>query len=202
MTQKNGRMQKVLQLSLFVLSLATPCIAQETPAWELFGGYSFERSDVRMYYKSTPIIYTYRGDSVNLNGWDVSATENLTRWFGGTFDVSGHYKSPQLLGTTNQQRMYSILYGPRFFHRISSVTAFTHVLIGATHAKVAVTPTGPSDSELAFAMAAGGGLDLNLGKKAAFRLLKVEYFRANVLGIRQNSFRASVGVVFYLGQRK
>ncbi len=63
---------------LFIFSFATPCLAQEIPEWEFFGGYSFQRSDVREYFKSSPIIYTFRGKYASLSGWDASVTENLT----------------------------------------------------------------------------------------------------------------------------
>jgi hypothetical protein len=202
MTHMSGRVQKRFQLSLLVLFLATPCAAQETPLWEFFGGYSVAKSDVRAYYKSTPIIYAFRSQSVTLRGWDVSVTENLGRRVGGTLDISGDYKTVRLLGTPSQQRMHSILYGPRLFYRTRWLTPFAHVLIGAAHAQVKVTPVGPHESDFSFAMAAGGGLDVNLGKWAAVRLIKAEYFRANVLSIKQNSFRASAGMVFNLGRRK
>lgn len=201
MTHKNGRLSIFLLFCLFVLLIAAPCAAQETPAWEIFGGFSLEKAEVREYYKSSAILYAIRNQSVTLSGWDVSVTENLNRWFGGTFDLSGYYKTPQLLGTNNQERIYSILYGPRFSYRTRWFNPFAHVLIGAVHAHVEVTPVGPSASEYSFAMAAGGGLDISLGRKAAARLFKAEYFRTDVLGTKQNSFRVSAGVVFYLGKR-
>jgi hypothetical protein len=195
-------MKKILQLFLFILSFATPCLAQETPAWEFFGGYSWERSDVREYFKSSPIIYTYRNHYVDLNGWDASLTENLNRWVGGVLDISGHYKTLNLRGTKNQERRYSILYGPRISYRTHGVNLFVQALGGVVQAKVKVTPVGPNDSAFSFAMAAGSGVDVNLGKRAAFRLFKAEYFWTNVLGTRQSSYRASAGFVFYWGKVK
>lgn len=155
---------------------------------------------MRQYFKSSPILFTFRNQYVNLNGWEASVTENLNRWFGGTLDLSGHYKTPQLLGTTNRERMFSILYGPRFSYRTPSFVPFAHVLMGAAHAAVKVTPVGPHASDNSFAMAAGGGLDVNLGSKAAIRLFQVDYFRTNVLGTRPHNYRASAGVIFYLGK--
>ena len=202
MAHKNGRIQNFLQLFLIVLSLAAPCAAQTTPVWEFFGGYSRARPDVREYFKSSPILYTFRSQYVNLRGWEVSVTENMNRWFGGTLQISGHYNTPQLLGTANRERMHSILYGPRFFYRTPWVIPFVHVLAGLARADVAVTPVGPHASDNTFAVAAGGGLDINLAGKAAVRLFQAEYFRTSALGTRQNSYRASAGVVFYLGKRK
>src|SRR5947208_15950661 len=107
------RLRPLVVLFLFLL-LAKPSFAQETREWEFFGGYSVQRTNVREYYKSTPIIYAIRNRYENLNGWDFSITENRNRWFGGTLDVSGHYKTPILSGSNNREQMHSILYGPRF----------------------------------------------------------------------------------------
>lgn len=200
MSQRNCRIRKVFQLSLLILSLATPCLAQETPAWEFFGGYSVQRSNVREYFKSAPAIFSVRNQYATLNGWDLAVTENMNRWFGGTLDVSGHYKRPHLLGISNRERMHSILYGPRFSFRMPSLVPFTHLLFGITRANAAVTPTGPHISDTSFTVAAGGGVDLNLRGKASIRLLQAEYFHANSLGSNQNNYRAAAGVVFHLGK--
>src|SRR6516164_8542543 len=110
-------MRAILQSLFLLVCFVAPCFAQETPAWQLFGGYSFQRADVREYFKTTPIIYASRHDSVNMNGIEFSATENRNRWFGGTLDLSAYFNTPQVAGVSNQQssnqeRMYSILYGP------------------------------------------------------------------------------------------
>jgi hypothetical protein len=187
---------------LFIFFFAATGVAQEIPEWEFFGGYSFQRSDVREYFKSSPILYTFRGKYASLNGWNASVTENVNQWFGGTLEISGHYKSAQLLGTTNRERMHSILYGPRFSYRKPEVIFFTHVLLGAAHLNVEVTPVGrPHASDLSFAMAAGGGLDKEVRRKTAIRF-QAEYFRTNPLGTRSNGFRMSAGIILYLGERK
>jgi len=183
-----------------------PCLAQENPEWEVFGGYSLQRSGVREFFKSTPSLYTFRDRTAWLGGWDFALTENVNRWFGGTLDLSGHYKTRDFLGSTNRERIHSVLYGPRFFQRIHGLVPFGHVLIGLAHADRAVTSVGPHEKDNAFAVAPGGGLDLNLGKKAAIRVFQAEYFRTNlrteVFGTSPNGYRASFGVVFYLGKTK
>jgi len=195
-------MKGTLHLLLALLLLSTTCIAQEAPAWEIFGGYSFQRADLRQYFKTTPIIYTFRHDHVSMNGWEFSATENRNRWFGGTLDLSGYYRTPQVLGINNREQIYSIFYGPQFSYRKPSRTAFAHILIGGTHTGVNVVPTGPHDSDFTFAMALGGGVDLPLKNGTAIRVLQADYLHANALGIGQNNFRLSAGVVFNLGTAK
>jgi hypothetical protein len=197
-------MQKRIHASLVLivfLLLLEPAFAQETPEWEFFGGYSIQRTNVREYYKSTPILYSIKYKSENLNGWNFAVTENINRWFGGTFDVSGHYKTPVFQGSPNQQQIHSLMYGPRFSLRSSLITPFAHALFGAAHTSVEVTPVGPHASNWSFAAAAGGGVDLNI-KGFAIRLIQAEYFHADALGNSQNNYRASAGVVFHAGKSR
>jgi opacity protein-like surface antigen len=190
-----------LQLSLLAFLFACPALAQQSPEWEFFGGYSFERSAVREYFKSTPTIYTFREQYVNMNGWDVSLTENLNHWFGGTLQATGHYKTPVASGVTNHVHSHSIMYGPRFSHRMSAATPYAHILVGVTNASVTVSP-GPHASETAFTMGLGGGLDLNVANKFSIRALQVQYSPFNPIVTKENKFQASAGVVFYAGKTK
>jgi hypothetical protein len=194
----------VVQLMLILLLFAVPGVAQETPAWQFFGGYSFQRADVREYFKTTPIIYTFRHHYVNMNGWDFSVTENRNRWFGGTLDLSGYYKTPQVAGISNSERIYSILYGPRILYPkpVWGGTAFAHALFGAAHTSVSVTPTGPHASDFSFGMALGGGFDLPVRNDVAVRVLQAEYFRSTSFGTGHNNYRLSAGVVFNLDKAK
>ena len=201
-------MKHAARLLLFLL-LASSCFAQEVPAWEIFSGYSFQRADVREYMKSTVTssvgvltTYTPRHHYVNMNGWEFSATENRNRWFGGTLDLSGYYKTPQVLGLDNREQIYSIFYGPRFSYRKPFGTAFGHILFGGAHTSVNVQPTGPHASDFGFAMAVGGGMDLPLKNGTAIRVLEADYLHSNALGSSQNNFRLSAGVVFTLGTAK
>src|SRR5262249_24275182 len=176
--------------------------AQQTRAWELFGGYSFERSAVREYYQiPNPTRYTTREQFINLNGWELSVTENLNHWFGGTLQLMGHYKNPVVFGIKNRQHMFSILYGPRFSHRMDWGTPFAHILFGAGRTSVTVSP-GPHADETSFALAAGAGLDINLGSKVAARVLQVQYLPTNQVAAIRRKFQASGGLVVYLGKEK
>jgi hypothetical protein len=196
-------MIRTILASLLIVAFGGVCFAQNTPQWEVFTGYSFQRADVREYYKSTPIVYTFRHHYVNMNGFEASVTENMNRWFGGTLDFSAHFKTPQVLGVSNRERIYSVFYGPQFSYRKSSLgTAFAHVLLGGTHTGVSVEPTGPHASDFSFSFALGGGVDLTLTNKAAVRILQADYLRTSALGTNQNSYRLSAGMLFRLGKPK
>ena len=191
----------LLRVFLLTLSVASAGFAQQAPAWEFFGGYSLERSVVREYYKSTPIIYTFRERYVNLNGWEASLTENVNHWFGGTLQTTGHYKSPVFSGTKSRQQMFTLLYGPRLSKRMGGATVFGHVLFGASRVSVTVSP-GPHDSQTSFAVAGGGGLDLNIASRVAVRVLQLQYSPMNPIATKNHKFQASAGIVLNVGKTK
>ena len=150
---------------------------------------------------------------VNMNGWELSVTENLNRWFGGTLDIIGYYGSPAVGSVTTRDHIYSILYGPKFMYRkdtnigapgrlIFSSVPFAHILFGGAHTSATVGPPGPHASDFSFAMALGGGLDWPLTPDASVRLFQLDYLRTNALGAGQNNYRASIGVVLRLGKPK
>src|SRR5579883_3080295 len=73
-------------ITLVFLLMAITAAAQtsdvEVPRFQFFGGYSYTRFD-----SST---FGFSGAS-NLNGWNVAASGNLIRGFGGTAELSGQY---------------------------------------------------------------------------------------------------------------
>src|SRR5436305_12693448 len=71
-------------LLLFTTSLA---VAQDTPKFEVFGGYS---------YASASKTLTLGRSRPNLNGWNASVAGNFNRWIGIVGDFSGYYGSPQV----------------------------------------------------------------------------------------------------------
>jgi opacity protein-like surface antigen len=193
--------KQIFRLSLLILLFASYGFSQQVPAWEFFGGYSFERSNVREYFKGTPTIYTTRERWINLNGAEFAVTENMTPTFGGTFQLTAHTASPVVSGTKNVERSWSLLYGPRISHRMSWGTPYGHVLFGAGHSQVTVSP-GPHASDTEFALAVGAGLDLKLGAKMAVRALQLQYSPMNQVASKDHKFQASAGLIFYVGQTK
>jgi hypothetical protein len=195
-------MKRTIRLFLSVLLLASPSMAQEVRPWEVFAGYSFQRADVREYYKTSPIIYTFRHHYANLNGFETAVTENVNPWFGGTLEFSGYYKTPQFLNVSSREQMYTILYGPRFSYRKPYGTAFAQGLLGVARTSVNVVPTGPHPADYSFALDLGGGFDLTLTNQTAVRLLQVDYLRTNAFGSGQNNYRLSAGIVLHFGKAK
>ena len=209
-------MKRIVYALLLLSFFAAPGLAQEVIPWEVFGGYSFQRADAREYFisRSAPaVIYTARHHYVNMNGWEFSVTENVNRWFGGTLDISGYYKSPTIGSVTTTDHIYTILYGPRFTfpkasgnaapaRLISASVPFAHILFGGAQTSATVGPPGPHASDFSFAMAIGGGLDWPLTPNVDMRVLQLDYLRTNALATSQNNYRATAGIVLRLGKPK
>jgi len=191
-----------LRILVLVLAIAAPGYAQTLPAWEVFGGYSWQRSNLREYFKSTPIIYSVRNKGGSLNGFDVAFTENVNSWFGGTLDITGHFAAPEISGVKTHQSMYTFTYGPRFAYRERGVLmGFGHVLAGVAHATAKVTPTGPHADDTSFALAVGAGFDMKFRGNTAIRILQAEYLHANSLGANHNNVRISAGIILTFGEK-
>jgi len=201
---------KTALLLLIALLAATPCMAQNksSSSWELFTGYSFLWANVREYRRVTsPPTFVGHNAYTYLNGWEVSLTENVNRRIGGTLEVSGYYASPTVSGTSTSEELYSVLYGPQISFRKRWGNPFVHALLGASHASVKATPTGPHTTITSFAFAAGGGADLNFGTRTAIRVFQVDYIRPDFLpsttasgggSTTQHDIRISAGLVFHL----
>ena len=204
-------MKKTFLLVATALFLCLPATAQNTPAWEAFGGYSYARVDL------TNLTH------VNAHGWSASVTENLNSWFGGTLETSGYYATPTFIfdGTIYhpQSSVYTALYGPRFsYHGSKAFTPFGYVLIGAAFLRG--SQLGYSASNIAFAATPGGGLDVRVSNRAAIRFqgdyaytdfrsfetmfdpsTGITHLVLTGPRMRQNNFRVSAGIVLRFGQK-
>ena len=123
--------------------------------------------------------FAHAEPDANGNGWNVAVTGNVTRSIGFTGDFSGSYESGSSL--------YTYMVGPTFAHRTERVTPFVHALFGGAHA----------DRLNAFAMALGGGFDVNASDHVAIRLIQADWLMFRRSGASSNgNARVSVGIVF------
>ena len=182
-------------VSLMLLIPMAAMAQGDYPKAELFGGYS--------YFRSNP-------DGFNLNGWNASATANITNWFGVEGDFSGHYGSPRVFGFEVpfvDVSSHTFMAGPKLTYRAKTVVPFAHFLIGAARASTGAF--GFSISDTAMAAVAGGGIDINVNKSLAFRAIQADYLMTRFepgtqllfggFDNRQNNFRISAGLVLKLG---
>jgi outer membrane protein OmpA-like peptidoglycan-associated protein/opacity protein-like surface antigen len=184
----------------------------DTPKLELFLGYSN--------ILATPMSVTNR--VADLQGGDMNIAFNPNRYLGLVGDFAGYHANTLTfdgaggsfrdVGADGKAITYMV--GPRLSFRRPRFTLFGQALFGDANArKVTVNDcTGspvctPLPSEHSFAMALGVGLDLNLSRHLAFRIIQAEYFltqfrdpssTAGTISIR-NNVRLSSGIVFRSG---
>jgi outer membrane protein OmpA-like peptidoglycan-associated protein/opacity protein-like surface antigen len=182
------------------------------PKGELFLGYTF--------WRNMPAYYDNRVDW--LHGASMNVAYNFDSHLGLVVDVAGFPETSIRLaapGTPTQTydssgSVYTYLVGPRLSFRHDRFTPFIQVLVGAALASP-VTINGctgdpictPLDSESAFAMTSGGGLDITLRRHIALRLFQAEYLTTrfhnppsnNAGRDWQGNLRLSTGLVLRFG---
>jgi hypothetical protein len=184
-----------------------------TPKVEIFLGYSH--------------IGTYSTDTVignrmvGLNGGSASVAYNFNNYLGLVADFGGYAADRlQLTGGSNSPvvvdasgTVYTYLFGPRLSFRNSTrFTPFAQVLGGGVYATdVAISGcTGspactPLPAQNAFALTAGGGLDIRLTQHFSLRPIQAEYLMTTFDDVPtgasaiQNNLRLSAGIVYGLG---
>jgi Outer membrane protein beta-barrel domain len=175
-------MKRVLWLIPAFLLFCASAKAQETPAWELYGGYTYLRANIG-------------GTSFNLNGGGAAGTQNLNDWFGGRVEFNAFGGS---VGGTNVSAQ-TITYGPVFTYRkFNRLTPFAHLQLGAVHASQGYL--GISESAYKFAMSGGGGADFALNERAAIRV-QGDYLMTRFLNTRQDNIQLTAGLVIRFGKR-
>ena len=141
----------------------------------------------------------------HFNGGSVSASWKLNSWW----RIAGQFSAAHagnISSSTLSPTMTTYLIGPRYgltkgSHR---VVPFSNILLGAAHVSDGYFPNGSSSSATAFAMAAGGGVDISMGKHIAIRPIETDYLFTrfpNAVNSRQNNFSLTSGIVFRFGGR-
>ena len=176
-------MKRYLIAGIVLTLFAVPAMAQGGYG-EVFGGYSFFRANVV--------------EGAILDGWNVSVTGRITGWLGIVGDFGGHYGSPNafVFGPARNldTRVHSFLFGPRLYANYGGISPYVHALFGA--ARSSTDTFADTISDAAFAMALGGGVDLNLNRSFAIRLFQADYFPTRFFDERQDNTRISTGIVF------
>lgn len=197
-------MQKtVLLFSFLVLAVPNALQAQGFRGIEVFGGYAYLRDNLRSTNSPFYPVAVPFGSNFSLNGWQASVTENAADWLGLTQEFGGFYGTRRLQGLENHFNMFSILSGPRFsYPGLKGVTPFAHALFGYNQTKVSLPGAGLAATSSAYAMALGGGMDVNVSRHMAVRLFQADYFLTRDFGNTQNNLRFSAGLVFRFGGRR
>lgn len=142
----------------------------------------------------------------SLNGGAAWFAYNFSPGVALVGEGSGAYAS-HIDSTSNDLTLSSFLAGPRYSRHIGNhMVPFGQILLGGAHASGALTPgaSGLAGSSNAFAMAAGGGMDLEVSRHWVVRLVQWDYYltRFNNEGNNhQNNSRVGVGVAYRFGGR-
>ncbi len=176
------RIAWLMSAVLIVLLSGATVHAQEIPAWELSGGYSYLEANLG-------------GSSFHLNGGAASLTENLNDWLGGR--VEANFYQGKVSGINVSAQVFT--YGPVFAYRhYDKITPFAHAQFGAIHASQGYL--GISQSAFKFAMSAGGGVDYKITQTAAIRL-QADYIMTRFLALRQDNVQGSAALVIRFGKK-
>lgn len=182
-------MKKPLHLIIVLLAMITVAAAQNYPKAEVFGGYSYLHAS----FAGSGLSYPAGGSG--------SVAVNLNDWFGITSDFGGNHRSAGGGGCGEcsvGSNFVSYLFGPKFAYRQNrSFTPYAQALFGGAHQTIHIG--GNSNSSDGFAMAIGGGLDINTSPHLAIRIAQVDYLLTKFndgLNNRQNNVRVSTGIVF------
>jgi outer membrane protein OmpA-like peptidoglycan-associated protein len=164
------------------------------PRWEAFVGYSF------FDFRPGPVIT----GTEKMNGGSASLGYYLNHWFGLEFDFGGYHTGTLTFAvpTSVNATGFTYLAGPKFVYRNDSrFTPFVDVMFGAAHGNVGMLQT--ANPQTAFAMTAGGGLDIGITRHVSWRAIHTEYmfthFDIPGASTHQNNIRISSGLLFNWG---
>jgi outer membrane immunogenic protein len=136
----------------------------------------------------------------SMNGGNAWIGLPLSHNFSAVAEFSGEY-ADNVNATGADLTIYSYLFGPRYtLGNSSRFRPFGQVLLGGAHVTGTFQPnaSGASGSFNAFAMVAGGGLDLGVTRHLALRAIEADYYLTrfpNGVNGRQNNLRISAGFI-------
>jgi hypothetical protein len=147
-------MKKILWLVPMIL-LVEAGYAQDLPKAELFGGFSYSRGNI----------------DLNMYGWNASIAGDVNQWFSIVGDFSGNYGKFNY--SNSNVSLHSFAGGPQFTFRTKRIAAFSRVMLGGIRIGVGSSNT----RETNFALTIGGGIDVSLSKRFAFRAIQADWTR-------------------------
>lgn len=209
-SHSNGCLARRLTLLSAIIGVlcafATRAAAQEQPPpkWELFGGYSFfdPGANVHGQLPGALLPLSSRLES-NPRGAGASVTYDFNNWLGLTLDTSTHWGSGEtgLAKRIDDAAFSNLSIGPKFTFRHHRFSPFLEVLVGDQR----LTPDAFHDVDKLGVMF-GGGLDINLSRHVALRLIRADYVISSyrygppsVPLTQVRGLRAQTGLVFAFG---
>ena len=142
-----------------------------------------------------------------LNGGSAWLAFNFSRSLGVVGEIASQNAS-NVSSSGADLTLTSFLAGPRYtWTRDGRFAPFAQALLGGAHAGGTLAPgsSGLPGSANAFAMIAGGGLDIGLTRRIALRAFEADYYLTrfdNGGNDHQNNLRIAAGVVIRFGGRR
>jgi opacity protein-like surface antigen len=198
-------MKKSLIVTGVVLLSALVASATDVEQYEAYLGYNFVRFNTNSDFLP----------SFSANGGDAQFVYNFNKWLGGVADF-GAVTRGSINNTGIDMTVLNFVAGPRVtFHKESRFRPFLEALFGGSYATASspVAVINPVVSErlvsshTAFAMLAGGGLDIKVRKHIALRPIEADYYLARPTSfftgdtVNRNNFRYTAGVNFLFGEQ-
>jgi hypothetical protein len=221
-------MKKSVTVIAGVLLFALGAAATDVPRYETELGYMYVRAN--QVNNNGGLGQQIGG--FDMNGGSGQFIYNYNHWLSGVADVGAATK-PNVGIVHVEDTTVLFVFGPRVSYHWKRCTPYGQVLFGGADQLVSrrvyavtdlntpvlpvVTPAnlfpGPgqpviariSSSQAAFAMTAGGGIDLKMNKHVSFRPVAVDYLLTRFPSLttgknyNQNSLRATAGFVFTFG---
>jgi opacity protein-like surface antigen len=180
-------MRNLLIMCGLLFIAAASANAQEGRGFEVSGDYQYVR------------INPGSGASgINCQGGAGTFGAYLTERIGIIGDVGGCKVTGLPSGATSHEINY--LFGPRvYFPAHGRVFPYVQALFGGQQFSAGAMGLGSSSSN-AFAMTAGGGVDVTLTRHVSFRAIQVEYLYTHFGGASQNNVRIQSGLVWRFGR--
>jgi Outer membrane protein beta-barrel domain len=216
-------MKKSFVLFAVVLMFAMVAAAQDAPKMETFLGYTYVRAN------SHTNVSSYSS-----NGGGGQFAYNFNKYLGAVADI-GAVHNGTIGNYRVDNTMTNFLFGPRLSMGYSRIRPYFQVLFGgvyyAASSQVSAIPVNPSQpiylpgapsitpipgqpitarigaQQTAFAMTAGGGLDIKINKHLSFRPIGLDYYMTRLQNLRtqndnnQNNLRYTTGFNFNFGAR-
>ncbi|MGB8013097.1 MAG: outer membrane beta-barrel protein [Terriglobales bacterium] len=189
-------MKKLILFVLAALFLSGICFAQNLPAINVYGGFSYYSFDV-----PGSTVTSSNSQRLAMNGYGFGASVNLFHHLGADGDFSHHSASDCLGNTGFNCTNFSYMFGPRYNFGEGKLTGFVHGLIGQDQMNIVVS--GAVQSDTSVAIAAGGGVDYWFMRHIGVQLGPADFVYTRHLNEdtvpSQNNFRVAAGVVFRFG---
>jgi outer membrane immunogenic protein len=139
-----------------------------------------------------------------MNGGSGWVGFNFSHSFGIVGEIAGQHAS-NISSTGTDLTLTSYLAGPRYtWGRAHHFAPFAQALLGGAHASGSLAPgsSGLAGSANAFALTAGGGLDVSFTRRIALRAFEADYYLTrfdNGVNDHQNNVRIAAGVILRFG---